>query len=205
MPRRPEQWAELRSAARSKIVQGALAVFQRDGARGASMDAVAREAGVSKGLAYNYFSSKEELVAAAVESWLQELFGLWARVESEPDPREALAGLVDSYCELLARYPGRFRFYFDVFLDLDYVAAIEQAGRESPELQRQIEQVRNASTSLFRRLGATDPASEVQFFRLLTAGLAAEYLMSQGALSLPMTKQRILAIYGLGGRDRTSD
>ena len=159
------------------------------------MEVIAKEAGVSKGLAYNYFVSKEELVGAAVKSWLQELSELWTGVESESDPRAALATVIERYCDLLVRHPGRFRFYFDVFLDLDYVATIERAGGELPELQRQIEQVQKTSTSLFGRLGASEPSNEVQFFRLLTAGLAAEYLMSEGALSLAAMKRRILAIY----------
>lgn len=49
-----------------QILDGARAVFLRDGFDGASMNDIAREAGVSKGTLYVYFPSKEALFAANV-------------------------------------------------------------------------------------------------------------------------------------------
>ncbi len=49
-----------------QILGGARAVFLRDGFDGASMNDIAREAGVSKGTLYVYFPSKEALFAAYV-------------------------------------------------------------------------------------------------------------------------------------------
>ncbi len=49
-----------------QILDGARAVFLRDGFDGASMNDIAREAGVSKGTLYVYFSSKDALFAAYV-------------------------------------------------------------------------------------------------------------------------------------------
>ena len=49
-----------------QILDGARAVFLRDGFDGASMNDIARAAGVSKGTLYVYFSSKEALFAANV-------------------------------------------------------------------------------------------------------------------------------------------
>ncbi len=49
-----------------QILDGARRVFLRDGFDGASMNDVAREAGVSKGTLYVYFPSKEALFAAYI-------------------------------------------------------------------------------------------------------------------------------------------
>lgn len=49
-----------------QILRGARAVFLRDGFDGASMNDIAREAGVSKGTLYVYFPSKEALFTAYV-------------------------------------------------------------------------------------------------------------------------------------------
>lgn len=48
-------------AKRAQILEGARRVFLRDGFAGASTDAVAREAGVSKRTLYAYYPSKDEL------------------------------------------------------------------------------------------------------------------------------------------------
>lgn len=49
-----------------QVLDGARTVFLRDGFDGASMNDIAREAGVSKGTLYVYFASKDALFAAFV-------------------------------------------------------------------------------------------------------------------------------------------
>jgi len=55
------------SAKRRQIVEGARAVFLAQGFDAASMNDIARRAGVSKGTLYVYFKSKEDLFEAITE------------------------------------------------------------------------------------------------------------------------------------------
>src|SRR3974390_139978 len=55
------------SAKRRQIVEGARQIFLSQGFDAASMNDIARTAGVSKGTLYVYFADKEELFAAIVE------------------------------------------------------------------------------------------------------------------------------------------
>jgi AcrR family transcriptional regulator len=64
---RPESAAVRRyQRKRAELLAGARAVFTREGYQGASMDAVAAEAGASKRTVYQYFADKQELFAATV-------------------------------------------------------------------------------------------------------------------------------------------
>src|SRR4029450_279845 len=54
-------------AKRAQIIDGARRMFLAQGFDAASMGAIAREAGVSKGTLYGYFKSTEELFEAIVE------------------------------------------------------------------------------------------------------------------------------------------
>src|SRR5262245_15957807 len=56
---------------RRQILEGARRIFLAQGFDAASMGAIAREAGVSKGTLYVYFKSKEELFEAIVEEQCQ--------------------------------------------------------------------------------------------------------------------------------------
>ena len=58
-----------------------------------SMRAIAREADCSLGLAYNYFTSRDELIGAALDRMAARIT---ADAFSSEDPREALLGLLDS-------------------------------------------------------------------------------------------------------------
>jgi AcrR family transcriptional regulator len=55
------------SAKRRQIIEGARAVFLAQGFDAASMNDIARKAGVSKGTLYVYFKSKEDLFEAIAE------------------------------------------------------------------------------------------------------------------------------------------
>jgi AcrR family transcriptional regulator len=76
----PGAWPVEEAAAckERQILDGAAAVFARDGYEGASMTRIAGEAGVSKGTLYNYFTSKAELFAAYVHRdcsrWIALIF-----------------------------------------------------------------------------------------------------------------------------------
>ena len=58
--------AVIDSVKRRQIIEGARQVFLRDGFDGASMNDVARVAGVSKGTLYVYFDNKEDLFEAMI-------------------------------------------------------------------------------------------------------------------------------------------
>lgn len=69
---------------RQEIMDAALAVFSRLGFEHASMDDIAKEAGVSKGALYLYYKSKDAIIAALLKYFFeQELKHLQALVEVE--------------------------------------------------------------------------------------------------------------------------
>lgn len=82
------------SSARERVVDAAIALAARDGVPALTLDAVAAEAGVSKGGLLYHFASKEALLAGLVESALAS----WSRAidnavtaDTEPTGRAARA------------------------------------------------------------------------------------------------------------------
>lgn len=67
---------------RRAIVEAAARLFMRDGYGAVSMDAVARESGVSKATLYAHFSGKDRLFATIVAD---RCAGLQAECEADPD------------------------------------------------------------------------------------------------------------------------
>jgi AcrR family transcriptional regulator len=64
MPRRPEQFEQIREKSREKILSAALDLFANKGYDATSIDSIAKKAGISKGLIYNYFESKKSILLA---------------------------------------------------------------------------------------------------------------------------------------------
>lgn len=63
---------ERRSDRRASIIQAAMTVFAAHGYQGATMDEIARQAGVAKGTPYLYFTDKAGLFYAVFETWTAE-------------------------------------------------------------------------------------------------------------------------------------
>lgn len=67
MPRTDEQNQQIRDERQEQILQAALKVFARRGMVAAKISDIAKEAGLSHGLVYHYFKSKEEVFTILVK------------------------------------------------------------------------------------------------------------------------------------------
>ena len=87
---------------RDRILEGAHRAMLNGGYRGTTMPVIAGEAGVSVGLLYRYFDSKEELYLAMCESVTQaQLDELAVQLGAIADPKERLASAVDLFVQSL--------------------------------------------------------------------------------------------------------
>jgi AcrR family transcriptional regulator len=90
-------------AKRRQIMDGARTVFLSAGFDGASMNDIARAAGVSKGTLYAYFTSKEELFEAIIRAEKAQAAERLCRFKREGDVREMLTDfgvrLMSRMCE----------------------------------------------------------------------------------------------------------
>lgn len=77
---------------RDAILAGARAVFMAEGYGGASMDAIAEAAGVSKMTLYRYFDGKEALFAGLVGAQCERILARDPAVPVDGLPADALAG-----------------------------------------------------------------------------------------------------------------
>jgi AcrR family transcriptional regulator len=72
-----------------EILMSIKTVFERKGFDGASMQDLARAAGMSAGNFYRYFSSKDDIIAAMVELDLRDVAEIFRQIRSSDDPRAA--------------------------------------------------------------------------------------------------------------------
>ncbi len=90
------------SAKEGAITEAATRAFLRDGYGGASMDAIAQEAGVSKQTIYNNFGSKEALFGAIVRDLCDQLLTPLLTPETKSQGLQAaLTSLARQYLDLM--------------------------------------------------------------------------------------------------------
>lgn len=73
-PRTKLQFEEIREEKKSLIMNTALEHFAREGFHGTTVNHIAKHAGISKGLLYNYFKSKEDLLDSIIRRSVSEVY-----------------------------------------------------------------------------------------------------------------------------------
>jgi AcrR family transcriptional regulator len=83
-PRGKKLNEQMRTDARAKITRAALEVFSEYGYHGATMEQIMKVSGLSKGLVYHYFSSKEKIFFHLVDTALEISKNTWKEALDSP-------------------------------------------------------------------------------------------------------------------------
>jgi AcrR family transcriptional regulator len=193
----PRTSAAHASEMRERILDGAHRAMLRGGYRGTTMPAIAAEAGVSVGLLYRYFESKEELYLAMCETVTQaNLDELAVQMSRIADPHERLAASVRSFVESL---------------DAERWGAIITAGWAEADvnpplrtmLRRRCDQVRAFAAMFVREAiaaGDVDPDLAVEEFSLaatmLMDGVIAHQAEAGDRFDPDLVERSVIALLG---------
>ena len=111
MPGQPDKQPEVRRLRRDaernrqRILAAAREVFTERGLD-ASLDEIARHAGVGVGTVYRRFADKEELVDALFAERVEEIAAIAERALDDPDPWRALITFLHEWANVMARDVG---------------------------------------------------------------------------------------------------
>jgi AcrR family transcriptional regulator len=93
MPRTKEQYAQMRDASNQKIRAAAIRLFAEKGFAATNIQDIAEAAGISMGLMYRHYPSKDVLVSSLLESAMEGNKDIIQSMESDGDPREIFDNL----------------------------------------------------------------------------------------------------------------
>jgi len=100
MPRTTDQFDAMREATKQKIRAAGLKFFARKGLDATSIQEIASEAGISTGLMYHYYKSKEDLFVELVETAIHAaLEGMRALFSLDVTPAEKIHRLSHNVVE----------------------------------------------------------------------------------------------------------
>jgi AcrR family transcriptional regulator len=100
-------------ARREVIEAAATAVFAERGYQGASMDEIARRAGISPPIVYDHFESKRDLHRRLLERHFAELRGVWRENLAGEEPLERrMERSIDAWFRYVESHPYAWRMLF---------------------------------------------------------------------------------------------
>jgi len=105
-PRTKEQFAQIRKQSSDQIADAALELFAKNGFHLTSIERIAKMAGVSKGLIYNYFDTKDDLLRYVVSSAIEVGDQVLEEAENASlSPIDQLCKVIDDLFKLVGEKP----------------------------------------------------------------------------------------------------
>ena len=186
----------MREEARDAILEAALSVFGDKGFAGATTAEVASAAGVSKGLIFNYFPTKDALLEALIERTLGASLRFWEEADWSGAPADQLSRILDVAIAQVLEKPKFYRLYFSLVLQPGGSGAAQRAiAKVMPRLQTYF----GRTERLMAELGSDEPALDAKVFQLAVNGLAqtlaaeASLVERPDVLPIEKLKARVLA------------
>jgi len=132
-----------RDDTREKLFEAAARVFEEQGIGGASIEAIAAAAGLTRGAFYSNFKSKDELIIAMLEDHVEQSIrrnlDLLARHKSLSDFIDALKTMDRSRQDPLGRSP---------LLHMEMILYVARAEKRRPDLAKRLRARRKLITDI---------------------------------------------------------
>ncbi|NOX84464.1 MAG: TetR/AcrR family transcriptional regulator [Chlorobi bacterium] len=170
-PRTKEQFDEIRSERKARIMQAALEVFSEEGFGKASISKIAGRAGVSKGLMYNYFKSKEELIETIfIDAMTRLMSGFEVNPKTTPSKEEFTLFIKKSMDDFKNNLPY-WRMYFSVMMQADVMHKVEK------ELFEFAMPVIMMMAKYYESQGFENPLAKARLLAATLDGIGLNYMM----------------------------
>ncbi|SMO51842.1 TetR/AcrR family transcriptional regulator [Fodinibius sediminis] len=187
-PRTPEQNKKIREQTQQKIVDAGFTLFAREGYASTSIAAIARKAGVSKGLIYHYFDSKEAILSTIFD----QMIDLGDEILDFPDdftPADKMRQTLQETFQFIEQQTGKGRLMITLALQPETYS----------NLQSKIERVNETQTvkyiEMLRELGHQQPELEAYRLGALMDGILMGYATMGEAYPLEKMKKKIMEDY----------
>lgn len=169
-PRTSTQNKEIRDASIRAIAEAAAVLFMEFGYLNVTIDQIARRAGVSKGLMYNYFPGKEALLMHIVGQVSGEMSVLEQAIEQEAEPAGKIAALIRSFFAMMRENADFWQMVMPIITQKGISQKMENALREMLEMMVTVME------QIFLSAGVPNPRIEAFQLGALFDGIALAYM-----------------------------
>ncbi len=130
MPRTEEQYKDIREQKRTLIKDTAMEMFAEKGFTGTSISSIAKKAGISKGLMYNYFTNKEDLIKTIILDGLNIFIEVFDSNKDGILTKEEVIFFIKGSSNILKSNVSFWKLYFIVMMQPDVIKLIENEFME---------------------------------------------------------------------------
>jgi AcrR family transcriptional regulator len=188
-PRTKEQYEKIRESSRTEILDAALKLFAQNGFHATSISQIAEKAGISKGLMYNYFKSKDDLLRTIIDDGFKKLGFLMAEINTETDPRKALEKIIRLSLQNLKNNLEYWKLYMSIVLQ----------STSQKDMEEHIASFRDSAvmglSELLKAMGQKDYYLKAFALGSQLDGLAFNVVSAPGSLPIDELEEYLIETY----------
>jgi AcrR family transcriptional regulator len=169
-PRTKDKNTEIRQESMKKIMDAAFQLIAKQGYESTSISQLAKKAGVSKGLLYNYYTSKEDMLEKMILNAAEEGEKVIHEKMSN-DPAKTLEGIFRYFFSYLKQEHDRWRMMAELVFKIDKFKFVHDLATEK------IKAYLVLLESLLEQLGVENPKGEAKILAALFDGIGIQYLV----------------------------
>ncbi len=185
-PRTQEQLNEIKKDKKEMIIQAGLEVFAEKGFHSGSMNLIAKQAGISKGLIYNYFKDKNDLLKEIIFSGIHEMLTIFDTSENNPVSEKQFITYINESFEMLKNNLHFWRLYFSLVMQK---GILELFGNKFMEM---LAPFINTFTKYYTAKGVKNPYAHVALLGSILDGVGIDFLMQPNEYPLDDVKNLII-------------
>jgi AcrR family transcriptional regulator len=171
-PKTSEQFEEIRETKKALIMDTALELFANEGYHPISISKIAKEAGIAKGLLYNYFESKEDLLLTIMTKGLEDMIAVFDPDNDGVLTEEEMDNFITEIFSMIKDNHNYWKLYYAVFLQ---PKVHELLSEKFEELYKKMVEM---LIVYYESHGVKNPEQEALLFGALLDGLAFNYIMN---------------------------
>ena len=187
--RRDERNEAVRAERRREILDHALALFAERGYAETTIRMIAESIGMSQGLLYRYFASKELLLHAIFEQSMQDVRASFAAADTGADPQERLERLIRSAFTIIRDHRRFWQLGYSVRMQRAVVSDLGEA------LHAWTVTIRQTLEGYLRTTSADDPVVAATILFALIDGVCQHYVLDPEGYPLDAVAEAIVAKY----------
>lgn len=188
-PRTEAQNKAIQEATKSKIIDAAIKLFAEQGYDKTSIRQLSQEAGISQGLLYNYFDSKEHLLVEIMRRGMVYIAEAFEDIPLEEPPLEQLESLVrQMFVVLEDRTP-----FWRVFYSLRNIPAFKVVLGD--EIIERNNELRPFFQQFYESAGLDDHEIRAWLLYAMIEGVIQQYLLFGKSYPLAKVVDQVVNIH----------
>ena len=187
-PRTESQLEEIRESSVNKILDASLKLFAEQGYEATSISQIAEKAGISKGLIYNYFDSKLDLLKGMIDRLNEGEAELMAKVIDE-DPQTMLKNIFVTFFNEIRDRTEVWKMITIISLQIDKFDFIHEIT------VKKLQGFFDLFTDLLRQIDYPNPEQEAKLIGAMFDGIGFHYIVAMEEYPLDEVEEYLIMKY----------